>query len=124
MDKDKIHDYCLKLAGTTHDYKEEWEAERYQIGDKLYAMIGGNATGKPVLTLKCEPNRAEDLRETYEDIIPGYYMNKTHWNSIYMNSDISMDVVEQLIQHSYDLVFAKLTKKSSTTNNSTIETLF
>lgn len=111
MDKDTIHNYCLKLTGTTHDYKVEWAADRYQIGDKLYAMIGGNATGKPVLTLKCEPIRAEELRETYEDIIPGYYMNKTHWNSIYMNSNIPMDVVEHLIQHSYDLVFGKLPKK-------------
>ncbi|MGE6514696.1 MmcQ/YjbR family DNA-binding protein [Lysinibacillus sphaericus] len=111
MDKDMIHSYSMKLTGTTHDYKEEWGAHRYQIGDKLYAMIGGNATGKPVLTLKCEPNRAEELRETYEDIIPGYYMNKTHWNSIYMNSNIPMDVVENLIQHSYGLVFDKLTKK-------------
>lgn len=113
MDKESIHAYCLKLRGTTHDYKLEWEADRYQVGGKMYAMIGGNATGKPVLTLKCEPQRAEELREAYESIIPGYYMNKTHWNSIYMDSDdVPLDLVEKLIEHSYDLVFGKLTKKA------------
>lgn len=113
MDKESIHAYCLKLRGTTHDYKLEWEADRYQVGGKMYAMIGGNATGKPVLTLKCEPQRAEELREAYESIIPGYYMNKTHWNSIYMDSDdVPLDLIEKLIEHSYDLVFGKLTKKA------------
>lgn len=78
---------------------------------KMFAMMGGDATRKPIITLKCEPSRAEELRETYEGIIPGYYMNKTHWNSIYMDANISEDLLENLIQHSYDLVFAKLTKK-------------
>jgi len=113
MEKEKIHAYCSKLHGTTHDYKIEWEADRYHIGGKMYAMMGGDATGKPVLTLKCEPKRAEELREAYEGIIPGYYMNKTHWNSIYMDADdVSMDLVENLIEHSYKLVFGKLTKKA------------
>ena len=112
MEKEKIHAYCLQLHATTHDYKEEWQADRYHIGEKMYAMIGGDGKGRPVLTLKCEPARAEVLRESYDSIIPGYYMNKSHWNSIYMDAtDVSMDLVEQLIQHSYELVFSKLTKK-------------
>lgn len=113
MEKEKIRAYCSKLHGTTHDYKIEWEADRYHIGGKMYAMMGGDATGKSVLTLKCEPNRAEELRGAYEGIIPGYYMNKTHWNSIYMDADdVPMDLVENLIKHSYKLVFGKLTKKA------------
>ncbi len=113
MEKEIIHAYCLQLQGTTYDYQEEWQADRYHIGGKMYAMLGGNATGKPVLTLKCEPSRAEELREAYDSIIPGYYMNKTHWNSIYMDADdVPMDLVENLIQHSYELVFNKLTKKA------------
>ncbi|MFJ5790160.1 MmcQ/YjbR family DNA-binding protein [Lysinibacillus sp. NPDC097162] len=122
MQKDTIHAFCLKLRGTTHDYKEEWQADRYHIGGKMFAMMGGDATRKPIITLKCEPSRAEELRETYEGIIPGYYMNKTHWNSIYMDANIPEDLLENLIQHSYDLVFAKLTKKAqlsaSHSNNS------
>ncbi|GAA3349656.1 MULTISPECIES: MmcQ/YjbR family DNA-binding protein [Bacteria] len=113
MEKETIHANCLQLQGTTYDYKEEWQADRYLIGGKMYTMIGGNATGRPVLTLKCEPARAEELREAYTSIIPGYYMNKTHWNSIYMDAeDVPMDLVEKLIKHSYELVFSKLTKKA------------
>ncbi len=113
MNKETIHAYCLKLHGSTYDYKEEWQADRYHIGGKMYGMMGGDATGRPVLTLKCEPIRAEELREAYEGIIPGYYMNKTHWNSIYMDvDDVPIDLVENLIQHSYELVFGKLTKKA------------
>jgi len=112
MEKEMIHAHCLQLQGTIYDYKEEWQVDRYHIGGKMYAMIGGNATGKPVLTLKCEPARAEELRESFVSIIPGYYMNKTHWNSIYMDAeDVPMDLVENLIKHSYELVFSKLTKK-------------
>ncbi|MFJ6207388.1 MmcQ/YjbR family DNA-binding protein [Lysinibacillus sp. NPDC092081] len=113
MNKETIHAYCLKLHGTTFDYKEEWQADRYHIGGKMYGMMGGDGAGRPVLTLKCEPNRAEELREAYEGIIPGYYMNKTHWNSIYMDAnDVPIDLVENLINHSYELVFGKLTKKA------------
>jgi len=113
MEKEIIHAYCIQLHGTTYDYQEEWQADRYHIGGKMYAMLGGNRTGKPVLTLKCEPSRAEELREAYASIIPGYYMNKTHWNSIYMDAeDVPMDLVENLIKHSYELVFNKLTKKA------------
>lgn len=112
MKKEKLHSFCLTLTGATHDYQTDWQADRYHVGGKMFAMIGGDSEGKPIITLKCEPNHAEELRETYEDIIPGYYMNKTHWNSIYLDADLSADLLERLIQHSYDLVFEKLPKKA------------
>jgi len=112
MQKDLIHAFCLKQQGATHDYKEEWQADRYHIGGKMFAMMGGDATRKLIITLKCEPSRAEELRETYEGIIAGYYMNKTHWNSIYLDANIPNDLLETLIQQSYELVFEKLTKKA------------
>ncbi|MEG0259510.1 MAG: MmcQ/YjbR family DNA-binding protein [Lysinibacillus sp.] len=111
MIKEELQQYCLSLTGVTHDYQPEWQADRYHVGEKMFAMMGTDAAGKAVITLKCEPSRAEELRETYEGIIPGYYMNKTHWNSIYVDADLSNDFVEKLILHSYELVFSKLTKK-------------
>ncbi|MEC2074604.1 MmcQ/YjbR family DNA-binding protein [Metabacillus fastidiosus] len=111
MDKEKLQSFCLALPGITHDYQVDWQADRYHIGGKMFAMMGGDSERKPIITLKCEPNRAEELRETYEGIIPGYYMNKTHWNSIYFDSNLPTDLVENLILHSYNLVFEKLTKK-------------
>ncbi|WP_107841088.1 MmcQ/YjbR family DNA-binding protein [Metasolibacillus meyeri] len=113
MKKQAIHDYCLQLHGTTHDYQQDWQADRYHIGGKMYAMMGTDAGARPVLTLKCEPARAEELRQTYESIVPGYYMNKTHWNSIYLDEDeVSMNLIESLIKHAYELIFNKLTKKA------------
>ncbi|MFY4776646.1 MmcQ/YjbR family DNA-binding protein [Metabacillus sp. RGM 3146] len=111
MDKDKLHLTCISLTGTAHDYQPDWQADRYHIGGKMFAMIGGDSKGKPIITLKCNPVRAEELREMYESIIPGYYMNKTHWNSLYLDSSLPYDLVENLIQHSYQLVLEKLPKK-------------
>lgn len=111
MDKGKLHAVCLSLTGVTHDYQPAWHADRYHIGGKMFALIGGDSKGQPILTLKCNPVRAEELREMSEGIIPGYHMNKTHWNSIYLDSPLSYDLVENLIQHSYQLVFNKLPKK-------------
>lgn len=71
MEKETIHANCLQLQGTTYDYKEEWQADRYLIGGKMYTMIGGNATGRPVLTLKCEPARKQ---RNYEKPIPALYL--------------------------------------------------
>ncbi|MEH7819259.1 MmcQ/YjbR family DNA-binding protein [Bacillus altitudinis] len=112
MKKETLQAFCLSLQGATHDYQPEWQADRYHIGGKMFAMMGGDVDRKPVITLKCDPQRAEELREMHEGIIPGYYMNKTHWNSIYLDADISSSFVEELIEHSYQLVFHKLTKKA------------
>ncbi|MEW9496916.1 MmcQ/YjbR family DNA-binding protein [Bacillus altitudinis] len=112
MKKETLQAFCLSLQGATHDYQSEWQADRYHIGGKMFAMMGGDVDRKPVITLKCDPQRAEELREMHEGIIPGYYMNKTHWNSIYLDADIPSSFVEELIEHSYQLVFHKLTKKA------------
>ncbi|WP_178896559.1 MmcQ/YjbR family DNA-binding protein [Bacillus altitudinis] len=112
MKKETLQVFCLSLQGATHDYQPEWQADRYHIGGKMFAMMGGDVDRKPVITLKCDPQRAEELREMHEGIIPGYYMNKTHWNSIYLDADIPSSFVEELIEHSYQLVFHKLTKKA------------
>ncbi|MBP1083952.1 MmcQ/YjbR family DNA-binding protein [Bacillus capparidis] len=111
MDHSTLEAYCLKLPGAVHDYQADWKADRFQVGEKMFAMIGGHPTGKPILSLKCNPEYAEELRESYEGIMPGYYLNKTHWNSIYIDSDLPEELWEKLIIHSYTLVFQKLTKK-------------
>lgn len=111
MNINTIETICLKLKGTVHDYKMEWEAHRFLLGNKMYAMMGGDSEGKPILTLKCDPYRSLELRENYAQITPGYYMNKKHWISIYYESNIPDDLVEKLIVHSYSLVLQSLPKK-------------
>ncbi|MBQ1745228.1 MAG: MmcQ/YjbR family DNA-binding protein, partial [Clostridiales bacterium] len=78
-----IDEYLLGKPGVTRDLQPEWNWIRYQIGRKMFAAICRDDDNKPVyITLKLEPLEGEFWRKQYEDIIPGYYMNKTHWNSV------------------------------------------
>ena len=107
MNKKTLHDFCLTLPVATHDYQPDWQADRYFIGGKMFALMGE----KPMIILKCDPIRAEELREQYEGITAGYHMNKTHWNSVYFDSDVDEGMTQALIEHSYELVLNKLPKK-------------
>lgn len=107
-----LDEYCLSKKGAEKDYQEEWEATRYLIRGKIFAMQGGDKEGKPIITIKCEPSFGRFLRDEYEDIIPGYYMNKEHWNSVYIGGKVPDDVVKQMIDMSYRLILGSLSKKA------------
>lgn len=110
---DWIAGYCLDKPGVTEDYKIEWKANRYQVGGKMFAMIGGDKTGKPILTVKLEPLCSELLRGEYPKwIVPGYYMNKEHWSSLYLEeAEITDLVVKTMLDQGYDLALKSLPKK-------------
>ncbi|GEK33611.1 MmcQ/YjbR family DNA-binding protein [Kurthia sibirica] len=112
MDKMQLQQYCLTLPGTTTDFQEDWQAQRFHVGGKMFAMFGTDAKGIELFTMKCDPDRAAALREEHEEIIAGYYMNKTHWNSIYYTSEMPTEFGEQLLKNAYELIFNKLTKKA------------
>jgi predicted DNA-binding protein (MmcQ/YjbR family) len=63
------------------------------------------------INLKCDPEKAEELRDEYPDIVPGYHMNKKHWNTVYTTRGLADDLIISLIDHSYDLIFSKLPRK-------------
>ncbi|MCL2579863.1 MAG: MmcQ/YjbR family DNA-binding protein [Oscillospiraceae bacterium] len=107
-----LAEYCLGQAGATTDYQPEWQATRYHVGGKMFAMCCGDKEGKPILTLKLEPALGEMLRGQYTQIVPGYYMNKTHWNSLYLEGDVPDDVVRSMIKEAHALVFGSLPKKT------------
>jgi len=75
----------------------------------MFALL--SLEGDADINLKCDPERAIDLREHYTDIVPGYHMNKTHWNTLHLNGNLDDGLVRELIDHSYDLVVASLTRK-------------
>ena len=106
-----LSEYCLSHPGVTTDYQVEWQATRYHIGGKMFAMCAADKAGKPIITLKLEPNFGELLRQQYEHIVPGYYMNKQHWNSLYLEGDVPDDVVRDMVKEAYRLVFKSLSKK-------------
>lgn len=107
-----IDECALKLPGARKDFKEEWGAFRFLIGDKMFAMQGGDKNEEPIITLKLEPMKGEALRQAYEDVIPGYYMNKVHWNSFYLKGEVPRQIIEESIKESYELIFSGLTKKA------------
>ena len=106
-----LDEYLLSKKAAEKDYKVEWEAVRYMVGGKMFCMMGGDKQGRPIITLKCEPLFGEALRQQYVDIIPGYYMNKLHWNSVYRYVNVPDDVLRQMADMSYDLIRKSLPKK-------------
>lgn len=101
---------CLAQPGVTEDFQPEWEAQRFFTGGKMFAMIGTHKDGRAIITLKGDPLEAPLLREKYPDIIPGYYMNKTHWNSIYLDGAVPKEEYARLILIAYRLVLRSLPK--------------
>lgn len=103
----------LQKPGVTKDLQAEWNWIRYQIGGKMFAAIClDDATGKAVyITLKLDPAEGEFLRQQYADIIPGYYMNKVHWNSVKADGTVPDDLLREMLEKSYRLVLGSFSKK-------------
>jgi predicted DNA-binding protein (MmcQ/YjbR family) len=107
-----LDEYCLSQIGATKDFKIEWNATRYMVGEKMFAMCCGDKYDKPIITLKLEPAFGDALRQQYEHIVPGYYMNKEHWNSLYLEGDVPDDIVQTMIKESHQLILKSLSKKA------------
>lgn len=105
--------YLLEKRGVTKDLQKDWNWIRYHIGDKMFAAVCLNwEDSQPYyITLKLEPSEGDFLRKQYEDIIPGYYMNKEHWNSIKPDGEVPDDLLKDLLDKSYELVLSSFSKK-------------
>lgn len=112
MNYEWIDAYCLEKTGVKRDFKVEWDATRYWIQDKMFAMQGGDKENKPIFTIKLEPSYGELLRLQYKDIIPGYHMNKEHWNSLYLDGNVPKEVVMDMIDKGYTVVLNSFSKKA------------
>ena len=107
-----IDEYLLKKPGVTKDLQKDWNWIRYQIDGKMFAAICRDDNDKPYyITLKLEPLEGVFFRKQYEDIIPGYYMNKVHWNSVKADGDVPDDLLKDMLDHAYQIVFDGLSKK-------------
>lgn len=94
-------------------YREDWDADYYSVADKCFALFGIHHEWGPQLIIKGEPAHNEELRELYDFVVPGYHMNKTHWNSIILTkSHFSEAELAGLLKASYDLIVSKLPKKT------------
>ena len=103
MDHRTVEDYILSMPNARLDYPFGEDVAVYKVGDKMFALI---REGKhPVqLSLKSDPLLSKVLREKYDEIMPGYHLNKKHWNTLVLAGQLGWDEVQDLIRHSYQLV--------------------
>lgn len=102
--------YCLSLPHVEETMPFGPEALVYKVGGKMFALtVPEDYPAKA--NLKCDPDRAIELRDRYEDVQPGYHMNKRHWNTVTLEGRLTNALLRELIDHSYQLVVASLPKK-------------
>lgn len=113
MNLESYYEYCLSKKGVTEHFPFDEDTLVFKVGGKMFALSSllQWEKGAPTMNLKCDPERAQELRAEYDAIQPGFHMSKIHWNTIAVQSDVSDSLLKELIDHSYELVFKSLTKK-------------
>jgi len=109
MNIEELREYCISKKGVTECFPFDEVTLVFKVMGKMFALT--NLDGSTTINLKCDPDRAIELREQYSDILPGYHMNKTHWNTVNVQGSLSNQMIKELIGHSYDLVVRSLTRK-------------
>ena len=103
MTHKEVEKYLLSMPDAKLDYPFGEEAAVYKVDDKMFALVREGKT--PVqLSLKCDPLLAQTLRAKYETVLPGYHLNKRHWNTIVLTGQLPWEEIQGLIRLSYDLV--------------------
>jgi predicted DNA-binding protein (MmcQ/YjbR family) len=109
MTRDDVLAICLDLPAAEETYPFGEDVAVIKVGGKVFALVP-LSEGPASVNLKCDPGRALELREAYAGIRPGYHQNKRHWNTVDLDGSVEDDVVRGLIEDSYDLVVAGLTR--------------
>jgi predicted DNA-binding protein (MmcQ/YjbR family) len=110
MDIEQVTAYCLLKKGVSHGFPFGGDTLVFKVMDKMFCATGLESI-PATINLKCDPDYAIQLREEHEDVHPGYHMNKTHWNTVTLEGELSDAFVCKLIDHSFDLVVSSFSKK-------------
>jgi len=109
MNIETLREYCMARSGATESFPFDEVTLVFKVGNKIFALA--DTESRPTtLALKCDPERAVQLRETYTAVVPGYHLNKKHWNTITIDGSIRSSEVQDWIDHSYELVRKSLPK--------------
>jgi predicted DNA-binding protein (MmcQ/YjbR family) len=113
MNIQQLYEFCLSKKGVTEHFPFDEDALVFKVGGKMFALtsLSNWEKGNAAINLKCDPEKALELRAQFEGIKPGWHMSKVHWNTVDFNSDVQDKMILELINHSYELVFNSLTKK-------------
>ena len=109
MNIESFREHCLKKPGTTEETPFGPEDLVFKVGGKMFA-IAALMEVPPRVNLKCDPDLALELRDRYEQVTPGYHMNKKHWNTVELSGGIPESEMRKMIDQSYDLVVQSLPK--------------
>lgn len=109
MNIEQIREYCLKKKGVAEDFPFDEETLVFKVVGKIFLLASLESVPLQI-NLKCDPEKAIDLREEYDTVQPGYHMNKKHWNTIIIDGTISEQKIKEWIDDSYNLVRAGLKK--------------
>jgi predicted DNA-binding protein (MmcQ/YjbR family) len=107
MNVESFYLYVVSKPGAEETFPFGQDVLVMKVGGKMFALIDPDDVPARA-NLKCEPERAIELREEYEGIIPGWHMNKKTWNTVYLDSDVPDPLIRELIDHSYDLILESL----------------
>ena len=109
MHLEQYRQYCLSLPATEETLPFDEDTLVFKVAGKMFALA--NMTVFESINLKCDPEQAIELRERYAAVLPGYHMNKQHWNTVLIDGSISNQLLLQWTKDSYDLVVQSLPKK-------------
>lgn len=107
MNPRRLHELCLGFTGAVEEFPFSPGVSVFKVEGKIFALSGLGESPLKV-SLKCEPALAEQLRASHEAIVPGYHLNKRHWNTVTIDGSLSDSMVHDMIEDSYDLVVAAL----------------
>jgi predicted DNA-binding protein (MmcQ/YjbR family) len=114
MNLESFYEYCLSKKGVTEHFPFDQDTLVFKVGGKMFALssLSQWERGEPSVNLKCDPERAQELRAQYDDIKPGWHMSKIHWNTVGINKEVPDTLIKELINHSYDLIYSGLSNKN------------
>jgi len=109
MDIESYRNYCISKTHVTEDFPFGENVLVFRVGGKIFTLFDVNDFSS--VNLKCDPEQAVDWREQYSAVLPGYHMNKKHWNTVLIDGSLNDRKLKEMIDHSYDLVKKSLPKK-------------
>jgi predicted DNA-binding protein (MmcQ/YjbR family) len=110
VDRARARRHCLARAGAVEEFPFGPQTAVFKVHGKVFALLP-RRSAEPTISLKCEPALAEDLRAAHAGIVPGYHLNKRHWNSVSLDGGLPPTMIADLIEDSYDLVVANLPRR-------------
>ena len=110
MNVEDLREYCLAMPGVTEGLPFNDTALVFKVYGKIFALLDLSEVARGI-SLKCDPDRAVQLRGTYSEIQGGYHLNKEHWNTIKLGGKVPDDLMKEMVVDSYNLIYSSLPKK-------------